>query len=135
MDNVTRKKRSETMRAVKSKDSKIELLFRKEIWKRGGRYRKNQGLYFGKPDLINKSKKTVIFIDSCFWHGCPSHCRIPKTNKEYWVKKINRNKERDIEVNQYYKAKGWNILRVWEHDIKNTEKLKIAVENISNALR
>lgn len=121
-DTVSKKKRSEIMSKVKSKDSKIEIEFRTVIWKAGFRYRKNPKGYFGKPDLVFKKHKTVIFIDSCFWHGCKKHCRIPATNKKYWINKIERNKERDKEVNKYYKKSDWKIIRVWEHEIEKDPK-------------
>ena len=123
-DTVSKKKRSEIMSKIKSKDSKIEVEFRKAIWKAGFRYRKNPANYFGKPDLVLKKYKTVIFVDSCFWHGCKKHCRLPATNKKYWNEKIERNKQRDKEVNRYYKKEGWQVLRVWEHDLshKNFDK-------------
>jgi len=115
-DVVSKKKRSEIMSAVRSKDTKIEVAFRKALWNKGFRYSKNSVKYFGKPDLVLKKYKTVIFLDSCFWHGCKKHCRIPATNKKYWINKIERNKERDKEVNKYYKKSGWKIIRIWEHD-------------------
>lgn len=117
-DIVSRNKRSEIMSRIKSKDSKIETLFRKELWKKGFRYSKNSSKYFGKPDIVLLKYKTVILIDSCFWHGCKKHCRIPTTRKKYWIEKIERNKKRDKEVSKYYKKQGWKILRVWEHEIK-----------------
>lgn len=118
VDTVSRKKRSEVMRAVKSKDTKIEIAFRKALWRKGFRYRKNPKGYFGNPDLVLKKYKTAIFIDSCFWHGCKKHCRMPNTNKKYWIEKIERNKKRDKEVNRYYKKLGWKVTLVWEHDIR-----------------
>lgn len=117
-DIVSKKKRSEIMSRIKSKDSKIEILFRKELWKLGFRYRKNSAKYFGKPDIVLAKYKTVIFIDSCFWHGCKKHCRIPAVRKKYWTKKILRNKVRDAEVLKYYKKENWKIFRIWEHDLK-----------------
>jgi DNA mismatch endonuclease, patch repair protein len=120
-DVFSKKKRSMIMQAVKSKDSKIEVAFRKALWNKGFRYSKNSSKYFGKPDLVLKKYKTVIFIDSCFWHGCKKHCRFPKTNKKYWLNKIERNKKRDEEVNKYYKKIGWEIYRVWEHDLKKED--------------
>ncbi|MCG2700233.1 very short patch repair endonuclease [Candidatus Parcubacteria bacterium] len=119
-DIVSKKKRSEIMSKVRSKDSEIEVDFRKAIWKAGFRYRKNPKGYFGKPDLVLKKYKTVIFIDSCFWHGCKKHCRIPLTRKEYWIPKIDGNKKRDKEVNRHYKKNGWKIIRVWEHNLKKS---------------
>jgi DNA mismatch endonuclease (patch repair protein) len=116
-DIVSKKKRSEIMSRIKSKDSKIEILFRKELWKQGFRYSKNSKKYFGKPDIVLLKYKTVIFVDSCFWHGCKKHCRIPSVRKKYWTKKITRNKARDKEVSKFYKKQNWKIFRVWEHDI------------------
>lgn len=116
-DTVSKKKRSEIMRAVKSKDTKMEIAFRKVIWQKGFRYSKNSSIYFGKPDIVLKKYKTVIFLDSCFWHGCKKHCRIPTARKEYWTKKIERNKQRDKEVIRHYKKIGWKIIRVREHQI------------------
>jgi len=123
MDKVSEEKRSEIMRAVKSRDSKIELEFRRVLWRHGFRYRKNAKNYFGKPDIVLKKYKTVIFIDSCFWHGCVEHLRMPSSRQDYWVKKIERNKKRDSEVNDYYQNNGWAVLRLWEHDVnKDLEK-------------
>ena len=106
------------MSRVKSRDSKMEISFRKELWKHGFRYRKNSGKYFGKPDIVLPKYKTVIFIDSCFWHGCKKHCRLPTTRAKFWTEKIERNKARDKEVNKYYKKEGWKVFRIWEHDLK-----------------
>ncbi len=129
MDTVSKKKRSEIMSRIKSRDSKIEILFRKELWKHGFRYRKNSGKFFGKPDIVLKKHKTVIFIDSCFWHGCKKHCRIPTIHKKYWIAKVTSNVARDKEVSKYYRVKDWKIFRIWEHDInknsaKTVEKIK-----------
>lgn len=129
-DIFSKKKRSEIMSKVKSKDTKIEIEFRKAIWKAGFRYRKNPSGYFGKPDLISKKNKTIIFIDSCFWHGCKKHCRLPSTRKNYWLPKIERNKQRDKEVNRHYKKLGWKIIRVWEHDLKKINKSALAKINL-----
>lgn len=106
------------MSRVRNKDSKMELSLRKALWAEGFRYRKNDTNYFGKPDIVLPKYKTVIFVDSCFWHGCKTHGSMPATRTEFWEKKIARNKERDQEVNRYYKEKGWNMIRVWEHELK-----------------
>lgn len=123
-DIVSKKKRSEIMSAIRSENTKIEISFRKALWQKGFRYRKNSPKYFGKPDIVFKKYKTVIFLDSCFWHGCKKHCRIPATRKKYWENKIERNKQRDKVVGKYYKKNGWNVLRFWEHEIlKNLNKV------------
>lgn len=118
MDTVSKQKRSEIMSHVKSKDSKIEILFRKELWKSGLRYRKNSSKYFGKPDIVLPKYKSVVFVDSCFWHGCKKHCRLPAVREKFWTMKINGNKRRDEKVNQFYKKMDWQIIRIWEHDLK-----------------
>lgn len=118
MDKFSKKKRSEIMRAVKGKDTKIEITFRKKLWGAGFRYGKNSPKYFGKPDLVLKKFKTVIFIDSCFWHGCKKHGTIPKTRTIFWKNKIKKNRERDLKVNQYYKKIKWKVFRFWGHDVE-----------------
>lgn len=105
------------MAAIKSV-SKLEDKIAKELWNRGFRFRRNQKSLFGKPDISIKKYKIVIFIDSCFWHHCPIHGNIPKSNTDYWISKLKRNVERDREVTEYYLKRGWNILRIWEHSFK-----------------
>lgn len=117
-DIFSKKKRSEIMSKVRNKDSKIEIEFRKKIWKAGFRYRKNSIKYFGKPDIVLKKYKTVIFIDSCFWHGCKRHGSIPIIRNKFWKQKLARNIERDKEVTKYYRKLGWKVFRIWEHDLK-----------------
>ena len=132
VDIVSKKKRSEIMSRIKSKDSKIEVSFRNKLWEQGFRYSKNSAKYFGKPDVVLFKHKTIIFIDSCFWHGCKKHCRIPAVRKKYWTGKISKNKERDKEVSKHYKKLDWRILRIWEHDIKkNTQK---TIKSVSDKL-
>lgn len=116
-DNLNKDQRSKNMRAIKSQ-SKLEDKVTKTIWQRGFRFRKNTKNLLGKPDISIKKYKIVIFIDSCFFHGCPKHGNMPKSNQNYWRRKLERNKERDREVTDYYLSKGWNIKRIWEHEIK-----------------
>ncbi|MCY8516674.1 very short patch repair endonuclease [Bacillus atrophaeus] len=134
MDNVSKEKRSNTMKAVKSKNTKIEKVVCKKIWRRGIRFRKNVKDLKGKPDIAIKKYKIVIFIDSCFWHGCPLHGRIPKSNVEFWNNKIKHNIERDKSINQYYTRKGWNILRIWEHDL-NKKKVSQTIDKIEEWIK
>jgi DNA mismatch endonuclease, patch repair protein len=117
-DKISKKERSSLMGKIKSKETKLEKIVWKILSEQGIRYRKNSSKHFGKPDIVITSKKLVIFIDGCFWHGCKKHCRIPEANHDYWVNKINRNKERDKQVNTYYKKTNWKVIRVWEHDLK-----------------
>lgn len=118
-DIFTKKKRSEVMSKVKHKDSKIEVAFRKKLWAEGFRYSKNSAKYFGKPDIALPKYKTVIFIDSCFWHGCKKHGSILATRRKFWTEKIDRNRVRDKEVGKHYRKECWGIIRIWEHDLKN----------------
>ncbi len=122
------------MSRIKSQDSKIETLFRKELWKRGFRYRKNSRKYFGKPDIVLPKYKMAIFIDSCFWHGCKKHCRVPSIRKNYWTQKIARNAARDEEVSKHYKKQDWKIIRIWEHKIKNGQSATLASEIVKKLI-
>ena len=111
---------SYNMKQVKNKDSKIEILLRKELWKRGLRYRKNTNKVFGHPDIAFIGKKIAVFCDSEFWHGFnwEDKKKEIKSNKEFWIKKIERNMQRDIEVNSQLNEDGWTVLRFWGKDIK-----------------
>nr|WP_080835606.1 very short patch repair endonuclease [Cohnella massiliensis] len=119
VDRLSKEKRSDLMRAVKSKKSLIENSVTHELWKRGLRFRRNVKNLKGKPDIAIKKDKIVVFIDSCFWHMCPIHCKIPKSNVEFWLAKLERNRERDMSITRYYKENNWNILRIWEHELKD----------------
>ncbi|WP_214830966.1 very short patch repair endonuclease [Exiguobacterium sp. s56] len=110
--------RSNNMRAIRGKDTKMEIKVRKALWNQGYRFRKNDRTLYGSPDISFKKFKIVVFLDSCFWHGCPLHFKIPKTNTEFWHQKISRNIERDSEVKRHYLEEGWIILRFWEHEVK-----------------
>lgn len=117
-DNLSREHRIKNMKAIRSTGTKIELKVHQELWRRGYRMRRNVSNLFGKPDFSSKKYKLVIFLDSCFWHGCELHGNIPKSNEEYWIKKLNCNKKRDLEVTEYYMNRGWSVLRLWEHQLK-----------------
>jgi DNA mismatch endonuclease (patch repair protein) len=117
-DNLTHENRIKNMRAIRSIHTKLEDKVCKELWKRGYRFRRNVSGLFGKPDIAIRKYKVVVFIDSCFWHGCELHGNTPKSNQEYWIPKLKRNKERDNEVTFYYTSREWSILRLWEHQLK-----------------
>ena len=113
--------RSYNMAMIKSKNTKPEILLRKELWRRGLRYRKNCKLIYGKPDLVFLRKQIAIFIDGEFWHGYNFEeikNRL-KSNKEFWLEKIERNMERDFEITQFLVEQGWAVLRFWDFEIKN----------------
>jgi DNA mismatch endonuclease (patch repair protein) len=117
------------MSAIKGTDTKPELILRKSLWSLGFRYRVGHKLP-GKPDLVFVSRKSVIFVDGCFWHRCPDHFRMPKSNREFWEKKIARNVNRDKNVTAQLEALGWRVLRVWEHDIKDSEKWPSTLKSV-----
>ncbi len=124
MSKKTKEQISFNMRQVKNKDSDIEIMLRKELWSRGLRYQKNVNGIIGKPDIVFKGKKVAIFCDSEFWHGYDWENRKKdfKSNKEFWITKIERNIERDEEVNAQLKKLGWKVLRFWGRDIKKNCK-------------
>lgn len=109
------------MKMVKCKDSEIELLLRNELRKRNIRYRKNVKDVAGKPDLVFKSKKIAVFCDSEFWHGLDWENKKTeiKSNKDFWIPKIERNIQRDKEVNDMLGNAGWKVIRFWGNEIKN----------------
>lgn len=116
----TKEQISYNMRQVKNKDSKIEILLRQELWNRGLRYRKNTNKVFGHPDIAFIGKKIAVFCDSEFWHGYNWEERKNdfKSHQEFWISKIERNMERDIEVNERLKSEGWTVIRFWGNEIK-----------------
>lgn len=123
-DIVSQKNRSRIMKSIKGKNTKLELRFGYKLRSLGVKYVKHPGKYFGNPDFAIKKLKTVIFVDSCFWHGCPKHCRMPSSNKDYWQAKIARNKKRDRKVNLHYRKRGYKVVRIWEHDLKDDKHVE-----------
>lgn len=132
-DTQTPQQRHANMAAIHGKDTKPEMVVRKWLWRHGYRYRLNHPRLPGKPDIVMRKYRTCIFVNGCFWHGhhvClsfndfPSEikssecCKIPKTNTEFWVKKIRRNKKRDSEVQHRLASMGWHCITVWECELK-----------------
>ena len=120
MDKHTTEQRRKNMQAIKNKDSQIELLLRKELWSRGLRYRKNVKTVYGHPDIAFIGKKVAVFCDSEFWHGYQweTQKETIHTNREFWIPKIERNIQRDLEVTERLTAQGWIVLRFWGKEIK-----------------
>ena len=120
MDKYTAEQRHKNMQAIKNKDSEIEILLRKELWKRGIRYRKNVKTVFGHPDIAFIGKKVAVFCDSEFWHGYDWENKKNDihTRRDFWIPKIERNMARDIEVTEKLQSEGWKVLRFWGRDIK-----------------
>ena len=120
MDRHSPEQRRRNMQSIKNRDSEIEILLRKELWRRGLRYRKNVNKVFGKPDVVFMSKKVAVFCDSEFWHGYNWEERKKdcKSRQDFWIPKIERNMERDREVTRRLEAEGWPVLRFLGNDIK-----------------
>lgn len=116
----TTPERSKLMSKIKGKDTKPEILFRKELWKTGIRYRKHNKKLPGNPDISNEKLKFVIFIDGQFWHGYNWEDKKQKlkSNREFWIAKIERNMQRDEENNFKLKMLGYKVFRFWDHEVK-----------------
>lgn len=121
LNNHTPEQRHKNMTAVKSKGTKIEVLLQKELWHRGLRYRKNVKNIYGKPDIAFIGKKIAVFCDSEFFHGFDWEIRSKeiKSNREFWIPKIEKNIQRDKDVTDKLKKDGWIVLRFWGNEIKN----------------
>lgn len=116
------------MARIKSSDTKPELIVRKYLYSRGYRYRKNVKRLPGSPDIVLKKYGIVIFIHGCFWHGHDTHFHMPKSNVEFWEQKIRRNIQRDEENREQLKRMGWNVLTVWECQLKPATKKQTLLE-------
>lgn len=120
MDNLTPEQRRKNMQAIKSTETKDEVRLARALWNLGYRYRKNNKKIFGKPDLTFAKYKVAIFVDSEFFHGKDwevQQLRI-KSNREYWIPKIERNRKRDEEVNAYLLSQNWTIIRFWSKQVQ-----------------
>lgn len=127
-DKLTPERRSENMRRIKSKGMKPELLVRSLVHKMGHRFRLHRKDLPGKPDLVFGPKRKAIFVHGCFWHGhedpsCPDR-RTPKSNLEYWLPKLSRNKQRDKEHLLNLKTAGWEPMVIWECEMRRPETIK-----------
>ena len=138
MDKLSPQQRHANMAAIRSKDTKPEMIVRRGLWKRGFRYRLNDKRLPGHPDLVLRKYRTCIFVNGCFWHGHnvalpqiengqwtidnSECCKIPKTNREFWVAKILRNMERDREELRKLAEMGWHCITVWECELKPSRR-------------
>ncbi len=125
MDKTPSQTRSDTMRAVKGRDTTPEMIVRRIVHAMGKRYRLHRADLPGKPDLTFPRLRKIIFVNGCFWHGhdCKRGDRQPKENADYWAKKISRNKERDAQTLEALKSLGWDVLIIWECQFKDRSAL------------
>lgn len=131
-DTLTPEQRKRCMSRVKGKDTAPEVKLRKALWRKRLRYRLGYKLP-GKPDIVFVAARVVVFVDGCFWHGCPIHGTKPETNREFWENKIERNIQRDHEVTKTLIASGWMVIRVWTHELK--EDFEAVVDKITKAVK
>ena len=123
------------MAAIRGKNTKPEMIVRKGLWCRGFRYRLNSPRLPGHPDLVLKKYRTCIFVNGCFWHGhkvevrseegevrSSDCCKIPNTRREFWVAKIKKNQERDIETQKQLAEMGWHCITIWECELKPSKR-------------
>ena len=131
MANLTPEQIHKNMAAIRGKNTKPELIVRKGLWSRGFRYRLNYRRLPGHPDLVLRKYRTCIFVNGCFWHGhnvelstmeSSTCCKIPNTNREFWIAKIRRNKERDKEKQRELAKMGWHCITVWECELKPSKR-------------
>lgn len=124
MDKHSKEVRSYNMSQIRSTNSKPEIIVRKYLFSKGMRYRKNVKTLPGKPDIVLPKYKTIVFVNGCFWHG-HKNCKyfvMPKSNIEFWNEKISKNISRDEEIRQKLSAAGWNVIVVWECELKKDKR-------------
>ena len=136
MDRLTKEQRHKNMKNIRSKDTSIELKLRKELWRRGYRYRKNYTELPGKPDIVLTKYKIAIFCDSEFFHGKGWEVLKPQLEKgknaDFWIEKISKNQQHDDDINKQLQFLGWTVIRFWGKDImkKTDECIQVIEENI-----
>lgn len=134
---MTAEQRHRCMAAIKGKDTKPEMIVRRYLHSLGFRYGLHNRKLPGKPDLVFRSFKTVLFIHGCFWHGHQG-CRyytLPKTNTDFWETKITRNRQRDVETEKTLREKGWNVLTIWECDLRDKKKREESLARLEERLK
>lgn len=134
-DSISKEKRSWNMSQIRSKDTSGEVLVRKYLFAKGFRFRKNVSSLPGKPDIVLPKYRTIIFIHGCFWHGHPGCKRafIPKSNQEYWIPKLLRNKQNDMDHRKALEQLGWKVIIIWECELKKAvvhSRLEKLIEEI-----
>jgi DNA mismatch endonuclease (patch repair protein) len=136
MDDHQRRKdvlRSANMSRIRGINTKPELLLRKALWKKGLRYRLHSRIEGIRPDIVFKTKRLAVFVDGCFWHGCPLHYVRPRSKPEFWADKLRANTARDQVQTLRLIEDGWMVLRFWEHEIKSgLEQVAALVLNVYN---
>ena len=125
-DVFSKRKRSEVMSRIRGRGNKdTELALARFLRLQGiTGWRRNQPV-FGKPDFVFPKLKVAVFVDGCFWHGCPEHATQPKNNRAFWQKKLSANKRRDALVTRTLRKAGWRVLRIWEHELRRANEPRL----------
>ncbi len=128
-DVFSKKKRSEVMSKIRARGNKETELAMVSILRTCHitGWRRNLSL-FGKPDFAFRQERLIVFVDGCFWHGCPKHANMPRNNRSFWTRKLNANKHRDRVVTRHLKKSGWHVLRIWEHELAAANSVRIRVQ-------
>lgn len=128
VDRVSRETRSKIMASIKGVGTKLELKAKAELEPLGFEFQPKD--IFGRPDFAHRAKMVAVFVDSCFFHRCPDHCKMPESNAEFWRKKLEANVRRAEAVTGMLEDGGWTVVRVWEHDIdrEGCKKVRMLVE-------
>jgi DNA mismatch endonuclease, patch repair protein len=132
VDQFTKEKRSEIMRSVRNRDTAPEIRLRRALWKAGLRYRTRTRIEGAQPDITFLGKRVAVFVDGCFWHGCPRHYTNPVENAAFWRAKIEKNRTRDARNNEALENRGWTVLRFWECEVE--KELDRVVARIQSCL-
>lgn len=132
-DVFTKAKRSEVMGRIRSSGNKeTEGALAKILRRHGIRGWRRGAALFGKPDFVFRARRVAVFVDGCFWHGCPKHGTRPRQNRAFWDRKLRRNRARDRRVNRELRAQGWRVLRIWEHELRNETRLAARMVEMIN---
>lgn len=110
--------RSQLMSRIRGRDTRPELILRRAVWSLGLRYRLQVRVGRTRPDLLFVGARLAVFLDGCFWHGCPEHYVAPRSSREFWSRKLRQNVERDRRATKWLEAAGWRVLRLWEHEVE-----------------
>lgn len=125
-DIFTKAKRSAVMAGIRSRGNKATELRMIALFRAHGITGWRRGVaLFGKPDFVFGAAKVAVFVDGCFWHGCPRHARTPKTRVAFWKAKLARNAQRDREVRSALRRRGWRVLRIWEHELARKNETQL----------
>ena len=120
-DRFSKETRSRIMSRIRGKDTGPELAVRRMLWSHGFRYRIHDRTVLGTPDVSNKRRRLAVFVDGCFWHGCPMCYREPQTNTDFWRGKVSRNRRRREAVRAGLEGQGFRVIEIWEHEVGDSD--------------